>query len=146
MILEEELPVGSTGIGRTLYDLVAADGRCFSPTCWRTTLALAHKGLDWTSRPTRFIDIPQIAGGGHKTVPVLDDAGTVIVDSWNIAEYLESHYPDRPSLFGGETGKRLAWFIQQWTQTQVSAMLFRMISTTAEPSNRANNAPHAANT
>ncbi len=115
------------GTHRTLYDLVAADGRCFSPTCWRTRLALAHKGLEWASQPTRFTEIPQVAGGGHKTVPVLDDAGTVVGDSWNIAEYLESHYPDRPSLFGCETGKRLAWFVQQWTQTQLTGPLLRMI-------------------
>lgn len=113
---------------RTLYDLVAADGRCWSPNCWRPSMALAHKGLEWTSRPTRFTEIAQIAGGGHKIVPVLDDAGTVVGDSWKIAEYLESRYPERPSLFGGETGKRLAWFVQQWTMTQVHAPLFRMIA------------------
>lgn len=87
-------------------------------------MALAHKGLDWTSRPTRFTEIAQIAGGGQKTVPVLDDAGTVVSDGWKIAEYLESEYPDRPSLFGGEIGRRLAWFVQQWARTQVQTPLF----------------------
>lgn len=112
---------------RDLYDLAAADGRCFSPNCWRTSMALAHKGLDWTSRPTRFTEIAQIAGGGHKTVPVLDDDGTVVGDSWKIAEHLEARYPDRLSLFGGETGKRLAWFVQQWTISQLHAPILRMI-------------------
>lgn len=110
-----------------LYDLAAADGRCFSPNCWRTTMALAHKELGWDSRPTLFTTIASVAGGGQKTVPVLDDDGTIVGDSWKIAEHLEARYPDRPSLFGGETGKRLAWFVQQWTITQLLAPIFRMI-------------------
>lgn len=113
-------------MGLVLYDLVAADGRCFSPNCWRTTLALAHKGQPWESRPTRFIDIPGI-GGDHATVPVLADDGALIGDSWRIAEHLENRFPDGPGLFGGEAGKRLAWFVQQWAVTQVLVPVFRMI-------------------
>ncbi len=110
-----------------LYDLAAPGGRRFSPNCWRTTMALAHKGLEWESRATLFTEIAGIAGGGQKTVPVLEDAGTVVGDSWQIAEHLETRYADRPSLFGGETGKRLAWFVQQWAITQLHAPIFRMI-------------------
>ena len=34
-------------MGRKLYDLVGEDPACrFSPFCWRSRLALAHKGLD----------------------------------------------------------------------------------------------------
>lgn len=109
-----------------LYDLVAADGRRFSPNCWRSALALAHKGLAWESRPTRFTDIAAI-GGGNKTIPVLDDDGALVGDSWHIAEHLEGRYPDRPSLFGGEGGRRLAWFVQQWVATQAQLPVFRMI-------------------
>ena len=112
-----------------LYDLAAADGRCFSPNCWRTALALAHKGLPWESRPTRFTDISAI-GEGIATVPVIaDDA--LIGDSWRIAEHLEARYADRPSLFGGDAGKRLAWFVQQWTVTQALLPVFRMIVPTS---------------
>lgn len=110
-----------------LYDLAAPGGRRFSPNCWRTTMALAHKGLEWESRPTLFTEIAGIAGGGQKSVPVLDDGGKVVGDSWQIAEYLETRYTDRPSLFGGETGKRLAWFVQQWAIAQLHAPIFRMI-------------------
>jgi hypothetical protein len=28
-----------------LYELTGAEGRCFSPYCWRALMALAHKGL-----------------------------------------------------------------------------------------------------
>jgi glutathione S-transferase len=114
-------------VSLTLYDLAAADGRRFSPNCWRTTMALAHMGLAWEFRPTLFTEIAAIPGGGQKTVPVLDDDGTVIGDSWTIAEHLEARYPERPSLFGGETGKRLAWFVQQWAIAQLHTPIFGMI-------------------
>jgi len=29
-----------------LHDLTGADDRRFSPNCWRTRMALAHKGLE----------------------------------------------------------------------------------------------------
>jgi len=109
-----------------LYDLAAADGRCFSPNCWRSAMALAHKGLAWESRPTLFTGIGAI-GGGNRTVPVIDDGGTLVGDSWAIAEHLESRYPDRPSLFGGDTGKALTRFVQQWAITQMHAPIFTMI-------------------
>jgi hypothetical protein len=32
----------------------------------------------------------------------------VIVDSWDIANYLETTYPDRPSLFGSTEGRSFA--------------------------------------
>jgi len=98
-----------------LYDLVGLDDRRFSPACWRARLALAHKGLAVETRPTRFVDIPSIAGGGQKTVPVIEDGGNTVSDSWKIAEYLESAYPQAPSLFGGAEGKALTVFVQNWT-------------------------------
>ncbi len=110
-----------------LHDLAAADGRCFSPNCWRTTLALAHKGQQWESRPTRFCDIVAI-GPGQKTVPVLADGDELIADSWRIAEHLERRFPDAPTLFGGDAGKRLAWFLQQWTVLSLLVPAFRMIA------------------
>jgi len=39
----------------TLYDLAGAEpDRRFSPFCWRTRLALAHKGLAVETVPWRF--------------------------------------------------------------------------------------------
>ena len=38
-----------------LYDLAAAeDDRRFSPYCWRTKMALKHKGLEFETVPWRF--------------------------------------------------------------------------------------------
>ena len=109
-----------------LYDLAGADDRRFSPACWRISMALAHKGLDYESRATHFTQIADI-GGENRTVPVISDNGKLVGDSWKIAEYLEAHYPDRPSLFGGPTGKALAQFIQNWTITTLHGPIFRMI-------------------
>ena len=36
-----------------------------------------------------------------------------------IAAYLEEHYADRPSLFGGEAARGLTTFVQNWTETVV---------------------------
>jgi glutathione S-transferase len=113
----------------TMYDLTGADeGRRFSPYCWRARMALAHKQLDHEARPVRFLDIPSICGGGQKTVPVIEDGGKVVADSWAIAEYLEQTYPDRPSLFGGEGGRAACRFIDGWVGAVVQSGLFPMVA------------------
>lgn len=110
-----------------LFDLVGQDDRRFSPHCWRSRMALAHKGLDTEARPTCFIEISRIAGGSQKTVPVIEDGDEVVGDSWAIAEYLEAAYPDRPSLFGGEEAKALSRFMQNWVINVVHRGLVGLI-------------------
>ena len=86
-----------------LFELVGTDNaRPFSPFCWRTRMALAHKGLSAESIPWCFTEKHAIAPHQSEKVPVLLDGETSVVDSWVIANYLEDSYPDRPSLFGGE--------------------------------------------
>jgi glutathione S-transferase len=90
-----------------LYDLVGEDAsRPFSPHCWKTTMSLAHKGLDYRRVPTPFTLVPAVEGGASKTVPVIRDGDTVVADSFAIALYLDEAYPERPSLFGGEAARR----------------------------------------
>jgi len=110
-----------------LYDLAAGDGRRFSPHCWRTRLALAHKQLGFRDNPKLFIGIPKIAQGQCTTVPVIQDGDKVLEDSWTIAEYLEETYPDQPSLFGGPAGKALTRFVQNYVVTQLHGPIARMI-------------------
>jgi glutathione S-transferase len=91
-----------------LYDLAGAEpGRRFSPYCWRTRMALAHKGLAVETIPWRFTEKVEIAASGQKLVPVLVDGELWIADSWTIATYLEDTYVDTPSLFGGTAARRL---------------------------------------
>lgn len=126
---------------RKLYDLAAADGRRFSPYCWRAKLALAHKGLEVETVPVRFTGIAAILGGGQTTVPVLDDGGRIVRDSFAIAEYLEDAYPDRPTLFGGEGGRGMARLIEGWSlyavQPQISGLVICDIWAALTPEDRA---------
>ncbi len=112
-----------------LWDLAGAEAeRRFSPYCWRTKLALHHKGLAFSTVPWRFIEKDVIAFSGQGKVPVIKDGETMVFDSWTIATYLEDAYPDRPSLFGGDGGRALGRFIVDWTDVAVLAGVFPMIA------------------
>jgi glutathione S-transferase len=103
-----------------LYELVGHDaGRPFSPHCWKAAMALAHKGLEFSTVPTRFLEVAAVEGGVSKTVPVIRDGDKVVSDSFAIALYLDEAYPDRPTLFGGEGGKAMARFVERWTQLTI---------------------------
>ena len=112
----------------TVYDLAGADPeQRFSPYCWRTKLALAHKGLAFDAVASRFSEISSILDGAQGSVPVLVDDGEVVSDSWRIAEYLESRYVERPSLFGGDGGLALARFVGGWCAGAVYGRFFPMV-------------------
>jgi len=111
-----------------LFELVGTDpARPFSPYCWRSRLALAHKGLVAETIPWRFTERSAIAPYKAEKVPVLLDGDKAIVDSWEIASYLEDAYPDRPSLFGGAGGRSSARFLNGWGDTVVIAGMFPFI-------------------
>lgn len=115
-------------MSRKLYDLAGADPeRRFSPYCWRTKLALAHKGLEVDTVPWRFTERDAIAFSGQARVPVLVDGDKVVFDSWTIANYLEDTYPDRPSLFGGSGGRALARFVNTWADVAVHGAMIRLL-------------------
>ena len=114
-------------MARILYDLAGAGDERFSPYCWRARMALAHKGLDVAARPVNFVDIAKIADGQFPTVPVLDDNGMRLHDSFAIAQYLERTYPDAPSLFGSGQGVNFARFIQAWTNSVLHPEIIRML-------------------
>jgi glutathione S-transferase len=115
-------------MARRLFDLVGCDaGRPFSPYCWRTRMALAHKGLDVESIPWRFTEKAAIAPYGSDKVPVLLDGDTTVADSWAIANYLEDTYPERPSLFGGEGGRAMARMLNWFGDITVIGGMFPLI-------------------
>jgi glutathione S-transferase len=112
----------------TLYDLAGAEAdRRFSPFCWRTRMALAHKGLEVETVPWRFTEKDKLPQPNDGRVPVIVDSDRVVHDSSAIAAYLETHYPDRPSLFGGEAGPALTTFVQNWTETVVQPALIGFV-------------------
>lgn len=97
---------------RTLYELCGAEeDRLFSAYSWRVRLTMGYKGLEFTSKPTPFTEIPKILGGGHSKVPVLIDGDKTLIESFDICTYLEEAYPDTPSIFGGVGGKENAALI-----------------------------------
>jgi glutathione S-transferase len=111
-----------------LYELVGTDAeRPFSPYCWRTRMALAHKGLDHGSIPWRFTEKGAIAPHGSEKVPVLLHGETPVIDSWAIANYLEDNFPDRPSLFGGLGGRATFRLINAWGDVAVIGGIFPLI-------------------
>ena len=112
----------------TMYDLAGAEAeRRFSPFCWRARMALAHKGLEVETVPWRFTEKDKLPRPNDGRVPIIIDGGRVIHDSTAIADYLDERYADRPSLFGGETGRGLARFVQNWVETVVQPGLIRLV-------------------
>ncbi|MBY5803520.1 glutathione S-transferase family protein [Rhizobium ruizarguesonis] len=112
---------------RALYSLCGADERrFFSPHCWKAVMALAHKGLDFEEIPTTYARIRAIGGGVSSIVPVLDDNGRLVSDSFDIALYLEEAYPERPSLFNGEGGKALSRMVEGYSQMIIHPAIMRI--------------------
>jgi glutathione S-transferase len=112
-----------------MYERLGLQERRPSPFSWRIRYALAHKGVAVEYRPVRFADVETIRSlSGQDKVPILVDGARVIHDSWNIAVYLETQFPDHPSLFGGETGRGLARYVSLWSDTALSPAIRRLIS------------------
>ncbi|KAK9818187.1 hypothetical protein WJX72_008475 [[Myrmecia] bisecta] len=111
-----------------VYELAGADGaQRFSPYCWMSVMALAHKGLQFEGIPWRFSEQDAIAFSGQGKVPVVVDGDKTIADSWAIAEYLEATYSDKPSLFNGPGGKAGAQFVTAWAETTLMPIIFPLV-------------------
>lgn len=111
-----------------LYDLAGAeDDRRFSPYCWRTKMALKHKGLEFEALPWRFTEKDRIEFTGSKTVPVIVDGGRAVYDSFEIAVYLDQAYPSRPGLFEGTESRALSLFLNHWAVRALHPPLLRVI-------------------
>jgi len=98
-----------------------------SPYCWRTRMALAHKGLAFEPVPWRAVEKDRIARSGGGIVPVLVDGDFWLNESWDIAVHLETAYPDRPSLFDGDGDRAKARFLDAWITGTVHGLIFRAV-------------------
>jgi len=111
-----------------LWDLAGAeDERRFSPYCWRSKMALKHKGLEFDTVAWRFTEKDAIAFSGSATVPVMKDGETVVADSWRIALYLDDAYPSRPGLFASAESRALCEFFGHWAFRVLHPALFRVV-------------------
>ncbi|WP_231876203.1 glutathione S-transferase family protein [Azotobacter vinelandii] len=112
---------------RELYELRGSSPEVlFSPYCWRVRLALAHKGLDFVSRPVRFTDKEALAFSGQTLVPVLRDGETTVHDSLAIFRYLDERYP-QPSLLGGALGESRLRLIDRLIGQDLRPALVRLL-------------------
>ncbi|MGI9525434.1 MAG: glutathione S-transferase N-terminal domain-containing protein [Hyphomicrobiaceae bacterium] len=103
-----------------LYDLTDATRTIFfSPYCWRTRMALAHKALSFESIPWHFTDAAEIEHSGQKRVPVIVDDGNWVHDSHAIALYLDRAYPDRPMLMKDSAAIAQAEFVNAWCLSSI---------------------------
>lgn len=119
-------------MARQLYELCGTDpARVFSPFCWRSRFALAHKGLDFERIPWRFTETERLAFAKHDKVPVLVDGERVVPDSFAIARHLDEAYPELPSLMHGRA--HAYRFIQSWIGTVFHAALIRLIVSDVPP-------------
>lgn len=111
-----------------LYELAANEvDRRFSPSCWRIRMALVHKGLEAEHIPMRFTEKDIIAFSDQGRVPVLVDGDRTVVDSWQIANYLDETYPDKPSLLGDAATRSLTLFVKHWDESVLPSLLFPLI-------------------
>jgi glutathione S-transferase len=92
----------------------------YSTNAERVAMALAHKGVDVESVVIDYADRTEVERvSGQPLVPVLDDDGTIVVDSMEIVRYLEARFPD-PPLFPSEEARRaeldvfVDWFNRVW--------------------------------
>ncbi|KAF5384408.1 hypothetical protein D9615_003257 [Tricholomella constricta] len=123
-----------------LYDIPTKQGaKTWSPNVWRTRLALNYKGLRYRTEWVEYPDIEKVgkelgakptglkpdgSGDGYWTCPMLLDPNrldsegkpTVLSDSYHIARYLDTVYPE-PQLFPtGTFALHKAWarFVSQY--------------------------------
>ena len=127
-------------MARQLFELCGKDPeRRFSPYCWRSRMALAHKGLSFESIPWRFTESDRIAFANSEKVPVLVDGDHVVADSWTIAQHLDAAYPDAPSLLHGRPASYK--FITSWNDATVLAGIVVFTCTTTDVPFRAEMSP-----
>lgn len=111
-----------------LYDLCGRDRDLrFSPYCWRAKMALAHKAVPFETVATPFTSVPGIESGASKTVPVINDDGQVVADSFEIVLYLDRVHPDAPKLFPDASSVAAAHFLQAWAFQALHGIVVRMI-------------------
>lgn len=113
--------------GLKLYEIINAKARPFSPFAWRSRMALLHLGLPFEACPVLFTEIPDIEDGSSRSVPVLNDSGTIVHDSWVIADYLQSSNYGRVPLFANADARRYAGFMSAWFGSSVIGLIFPLI-------------------
>ncbi|EST05266.1 Glutathione S-transferase, N-terminal [Kalmanozyma brasiliensis GHG001] len=115
--------LSTSSSGLVLFDLTDRLGgtRCFSPHTVKTLLDLKLLNVGYERQRLTFVQVRnELADkiGDNVTVPALElSDGSHIVDSWNIAEYLERRHPEGHRIFGDSATKRLAAMLNSFGKT-----------------------------
>ncbi|KAK7058529.1 hypothetical protein VNI00_002165 [Paramarasmius palmivorus] len=124
------------------YDLACKEGVAWNPNTWKTRFTLNYKGLPyqttWVEYPDvealyKKLGIPATAkksdGSPFYTLPVIHDpnTGTIVSDSFQIAEYLDKTYPDTPRVIPPGTRALQAAFVDAfWSKVINNLFKFMM--------------------
>ncbi|SPO24505.1 uncharacterized protein UTRI_03774 [Ustilago trichophora] len=116
--------LSTSSSGMVLFDLTDKPGgtACFSPHTVKTILDFKLLNVGYERQRLTFIQIRNELAeriADNVTVPAIElSDGSHIVDSWNIAEYLERRHPEGYRIFGGSSStKRLAAMLNQYGKT-----------------------------
>ena len=78
------------------------------------SLCAGPQGPGHDIEPVAFTGIRKILDGRYEQVPIIEDNGQVVADSWAIAQYLDRTYPDRAPLFRTYGEYVAARFFDRW--------------------------------
>jgi glutathione S-transferase len=86
-------------------------------------MSLAHKGLDFESIPWRMTEKDRLHFAESERVPVLVDGDTTLKESWDILQYLDKTYTEKPL----DIDRAEVRFVRHWTETVINPALAQMI-------------------
>ena len=110
-----------------LYDLCGKNNLRFSPACWNIKLCLIFKGIPFETVPVGFSEKHKIAFSNQDLVPIITHKDGFVCDSWNIINWLDKNYTDKP-LFINSANKNFSHFLYYWTSKQLLPELFKIIA------------------
>ena len=113
----------------TMYDLAGTEAdRRFSPFCWRTKMALAHKGLAVETVPWRFTEKDKLPTPNDGRVPVIVDGGTGRPRFHRRSPITsKSAMPTGRRCSAARRRAALTHFVQNWTETVLQPGLVRLV-------------------
>lgn len=102
-----------------IYDLNLVTGATISPFCWQAKYAVAHKGLDMELSEGGFTSLSARTGGRTDFHPGISDGDEFVFESlrsgdFQVADYLDRAYPDRPMLFKNADHRNFVRFLDNW--------------------------------
>ncbi|CEP19721.1 hypothetical protein [Parasitella parasitica] len=111
-------------------ELLNKPGLVWSPNTCKTRYALNLKHIPYETRWVNFGDIqtviPAITKRSERpTVPIIVHNDKPVVDSWDIAVYLEEQFPNNPSLFHGNVA--LHNFFLQYSNKYINGSIYRIV-------------------